>query len=615
LIYRLINEPNKNYTATEQILYNRGIEEKDFWHYMNTTDDDICSPLELGEEQLKLAAVQLVQAINSNKRALVIVDADCDGYTSAALLINYLYDVFPAFVNNNIEWYIHSGKQHGFSDCYEKIIEEEYGLVLCPDAGSNDKEYHKMIKDKIDCDMIILDHHEIEGAPSMYAITLNNQTSQYPNKFLSGVGITWQFCRYIDKLMGKNFANDYLDLVALGNCADMMSMLSIETKHLINKGFKPECIKNPFIYEMWQKNKFKLGENITHMGAAFYIAPFVNAMVRSGTQSEKALLFNSMLKFRAFEMVDSTKRGHSFGEQERIVDQAIRTCTNVKNRQTRAQDSCMEMLESMIEKHNLLDHKVLLFLMEPGQIDRNIAGLCANKIMAKYQRPCCILTKVEEDKVVESKERSGIEIYYKDISYQGSARGYDASGVTNFKDICEQTGCTMYVAGHQGAFGLGLHWGVTNPECAEDSEMNGENIYQFLYETDKALANMSSEPIYFVDYIYTDYIDAQQILDIANLDYLWGKDMSEPYVAIQGLKITADMLTLMKSNTLKIKTGSVDILKFGCSEEEWEKLYSANGYVEINAICKCNKNEWNGNISAQLFLEDFEIADSCTYYF
>ena len=160
-----------------------------------------------------------------------------------------------------------------------------------------------------------------------------------------------------------------------------------------------------------------------------------------------------------------------------------------------------------------------------------------------------------------------------------------------------------------------MHWGITNPECAEDSEVNGENIYQFLEKTDKALANMSSEPIYFVDYIYTDYIDAQQILDIANLDYLWGKDMPEPYVAIQGLTITADMLTMMKSNTLKIKTGSVDILKFGCSEEEWEQLYSANGYVKINAICRCNKNEWNGNISAQLFLEDFEIADSCTYYF
>jgi len=33
--------------------------------------------------------------------------------------------------------------------------------------------------------------------------------------------------------------------------------------------------------------------------------------------------------------------------------------------------------------------------MDPGQIDRNVAGLVANKIMAKYQRPVCILTKTE----------------------------------------------------------------------------------------------------------------------------------------------------------------------------------------------------------------------------
>ena len=37
----------------------------------------------------------------------------------------------------------------------------------------------------------------------------------------------------------------------------------------------------------------------------------------------------------------------------------------------------------------------------------------------------------------------------------------------------------MYVAGHQGAFGLGLHWGVINPDVRK-TEMNGENIYQFL---------------------------------------------------------------------------------------------------------------------------------------
>ena len=66
----------------------------------------------------------------------------------------------------------------------------------------------------------------------------------------------------------------------------MMSMISKETKHLINKGLKPENIHNPYIYEMWQKNKFKLGEHITSIDAAFYIVPMINAIQRSGTIEE-----------------------------------------------------------------------------------------------------------------------------------------------------------------------------------------------------------------------------------------------------------------------------------------------------------------------------------------
>jgi hypothetical protein len=46
------------------------------------------------------------------------------------------------------------------------------------------------------------------------------------------------------------------------------------------------------------------------------------------------------------------------------------------------------MLENMIETNNMLNHKILLFLLEPGQIPVEIRGLIANKFMAKYQRPC-----------------------------------------------------------------------------------------------------------------------------------------------------------------------------------------------------------------------------------
>ena len=165
----------------------------------------------------------------------------------------------------------------------------------------------------------------------------------------------------------------------------MMSLTSIETKQLIFTGFRTENVVNPFIAEMAEKNSFSLNKSdykpsrfnylqFTPMGAAFFIAPFVNAIVRSGTQEEKDLIFKSMLKTKAFEIVPSTKRGHKAGDTERVVDQALRTCTNVKNRQTRAQDAGVEFLEGLIERNHMLDHKVLLFLLEPGEVDRNIAG-------------------------------------------------------------------------------------------------------------------------------------------------------------------------------------------------------------------------------------------------
>ena len=586
--YQLINPINPNYSALEQVLTNRGIKYENILHYVNTTDEDINSFLLLGEKKLKQAVTWILEAVKENKDIIIVVDSDCDGFTSSSLLINYLYDLFPAWVATHVHWIIHSGKQHGLSDCCDEIVKNQYSLVIVPDAGSNDYEYQDKLF-KIGIKTIVLDHHEIEEPEKIKnAIVINNQWENYPNKQLSGVGVVWQFCRYIDSLMGSDNANNYLDLVALGNTADMMSLTSLETKHLINKGFEPNNIHNPFIYSIWQKNQFKLGEHITSWGAAFYIAPFVNAMVRSGTQEEKELLFESMLKMRAFEMVPSTKRGCK-GQEEQIVEQAIRTCTNVKNRQTRAQDAGLEFLENMIQEQNLLDNKVILFLLKPGQVDRNIAGLIANKFMAKYQRPCCILTRVEEEN---------------QISYQGSARGCDKVGVTEFKDICAETGVVMYTIGHQGAFGLGIE---------------EHNIQSFIDATNEMLKDMSEEPLYYVDYIYDGgNVNPQNILDIADMDSYWGKDIDESLIAIKGLKVTKDMVTLMspdKTPTLKIVLpNKVSIIKFGSSQEEYEKL-ATDGYIEMDIIGKCNKNVWNGWVNAQVMLESYEIIDSSKYYF
>lgn len=582
---QLITSPKEELSVVEQILLNRGIELKDMHHYLNTTDNDINSPLAFGENKMKEAAAAVVSCIKSGERMLVVVDCDADGYTASAIFINYLYDLFPSYVENNLDWFIHSGKQHGLNDVETDI---HYNLIVVPDGGSNDVECHIKYA-AAGTRILVLDHHEVEPAATP-AIIINNQNSDYPNKHLSGAGVTWQFCRYLDSLLGTNYADNYLDLVALGDTADMMSLRSMETKHLIAKGFKDENIKNPFIQGMADKNAFSLGGKITATGAAWYIAPFINAMVRSGEPAEKQILFQSMLNFKASEKILSNKRGHKPGEMEPLVAQALRTVTNVKNRQTRTEDETMAQLEGLIEERNLLQHKVLLFLLAPGQVDLNVAGLIANKLMAKYQRPCCVLTKVEADG---------------QVNYQGSARGCDLAGITNFKDICESTHCINWAQGHQGAFGLSL------PESSTDS---------FIAATDAILKDMSDEAMYYVDYIYSNTeVPSQDILDIAYLDEIWGKDMEEPYVAIKGLKVRQSMVTVYSKKDLTLKItlpNQVSLIMFHAPEDLCSKLKDQNpSYYLLDIVAQCSANTWGGNVSPQLKIKDWELVGQSKWDF
>lgn len=598
--YQLISEPLPIFSSLEQVLLNRGIQDKEINHYLNTTDKDINSYKLLNETKLAAAAKALILTIQQNKTCVIVVDSDCDGFTSSAVLINYLYKSFTSWTKNNIQWYLHQGKEHGLNDMpLMNWIEQGIGLVICPDAASNDFTEHQKLK-SFNIPLICLDHHEAEY-DSPDAIVINSQFDNYPNKELSGAGVTWQFCRYLDSLLGLNYADSLLDLVALGLTADMMSLKSFETKRLIEKGFLEENIKNPFIREIKEVNAFSIGGTLTPTGAAFYIAPFVNAMVRSGTAEEKELLFKSMLEMEAFQTVPSTKRGHKEGVTEILYEQAVRVAKNVKNRQAKLEAAGLELLDSIINDTNLLEeHRAIIFTLNKGQIDKNVAGLCANKEMAKYLRPCCILTKgeVPYEQLPENLKRAEGEGL---ICYQGSARGCDKRAINNFKDICAGFDKVVYATGHQGAFGLAI------PE----TEINA-----FLEYLDNKLKDMPTENIYSVDFEYKDgQIDSTDILELASCPELWGKDMDEPLVAIENVKITPDNITLMKRNTMKITLPcGVSCLKFFADTEEFDALVD-NASTWLTIIGTCNKNEWNGKTYPQILIKDYEIIRSSKFDF
>ena len=272
--FKLINPPNLKYSAIEQILINRGIAPENIKHYTNLTDEDINDPIIFGKDLMENATKCFLANLDANSIICIVVDCDCDGYTSSAILINYICDLKGEdWMKDHVFWYMHDGKQHGLSDCMDWIEDIGPKLVIIPDAGSNDiTQLQKLYDDGRE--IIILDHHELEVDPFPYCYLINSQLPQYPNKELSGAGVVYQFCKYVSRVRGledKHIEDWYLDLVALGLDGDMMSLKSPETRRLITKGLNPNNIHNPFIYEMWQKNKFKLGDEPTAWGATFYM--------------------------------------------------------------------------------------------------------------------------------------------------------------------------------------------------------------------------------------------------------------------------------------------------------------------------------------------------------
>lgn len=586
--YQLINPRRPGTSAIEQVLLNRGI--TDVAHYLNTVDTDILSPL--GLDNMKKGAELLVSHIAQGSKVYVIVDSDCDGYTSAALLINYLNNLFPAFVQNNISYGMHTGKQHGI---VLDMLPNDVKLVIAPDSASSDYEQHEELS-KRGVDVLVIDHHEAPEI-SQYACVINNQLCDYANKTLSGVGVVYKFCSYLDQLMNTDYANHYLDLVALGMVADMMDLREFETKHLINVGLKN--IANPYFKGMTIKNEYSLGGKVTPFGVAFYIAPYVNAVTRSGTMDEKIVLFESMLEFKAFETLPSTKRGCK-GQFETRVEQACRNCVNIKNRQTKTRDASLEIIEQIIEEQNLLDNKILLIKL--GEAQRTtLGGLIANQLMSIYQRPVLILSPTSHEILDEQGKVVDTEIWW-----EGSGRGPNVPGLEDCRAFYESSGLVEYGQGHANAFGLGI---------------KDANIDEFLSWCNNALKDFDFTPKYKVDFIIDAKRMSESKYDLYNLieyDNLWGQEVEQPKIAVSNLVITTDNIQLMKGTTLKITiSGEPDIslIRFRSSEEEFETLCPKTdlGCVTIDVIGVCERNSYNDK--PQIIIKDYIIKDRQQYYF
>lgn len=497
---------------------------------------------------------------------------DNDGFTSAAALYLYIKDLYP---DREIHYFIHDGKQHGLEDIIKNDEIFDYNLVLIPDASSNDYEYHKELKER-GIDVIVLDHHEAPEV-SNFAIVVNNQLSKrYENKALSGAGVVYKFLKLMDKNYGINKADYYLDLIAVGIIGDMMSLLPLENRYIIKQGLSH--INNPGLKSLIEKQSFSIGKEITPTAIAFYITPLINAVIRVGKQEEKELLFESFIDGE--KIVKSTKRGAAADAVETIGEQVARLCTNARNRQNRAKEKAIEQLEIEILKNSLDMNKVIAVVVEDDSISSTLTGLVAMQIMNKYKKPTLILR--EDDYGV----------------LKGSGRNDNHNELKDFRAFLENSGYFEFAEGHASAFG-----------CA----ITKENLDKFIDYANRELKDYNfNEGIYEVDFIFKEKDNfSDLILDLAKGKELWGKDIDEPIIVIEDIPVDKSKIQLMGANkdTIKITlSNGVSCLSF--KNMKFIEEVTQFEDCKITILGRANLNEWMGNITPQIFIDDYNIIDT-----
>lgn len=419
---KLINE-NFFSDYTDNLLKARGLKETDLNYFYKVPDDSALQDPELFTN-LTEGADKLKKDIDNESNMVIVVDSDVDGFTSSAIITKYINHINPDVTVDHI---LHQGKGHGLSDTIDDILNSDthYDVVILPDSSTNDREYHDRLAE-YGAWCLVLDHHLSESDDySDNAIIINNQLSNnYSNKDLSGAGVTWQFCRYLDKLYNESYANELIDLAALGIVSDMMNVLELENRYIIHTGFNN--IKNYFFKTLCDKQSFSMGGKVTPITVAFYITPLINAMIRVGSMEEKARCFYAFIDGE--ELVVSHKRGAN-GALEKQAIESARECTNARAKQNRILDKAVEELEIKIFKYDLLENKILFVRLDIEDFPPELNGLLAMKLAARHQRPTIVARLNDEGEI------------------KGSSRGLNESELVSFKDFMDQSGYFTFTAG------------------------------------------------------------------------------------------------------------------------------------------------------------------------
>lgn len=517
-----------------------------------------------------------------NINIAILVDPDGDGFTSGALMYNYLHDKLDI---KHIKTLLPLTKDHGIGAFYKKNMFssswDKFDALILPDSSVNDLKTIASLYDNFDIVSYVIDHHILENNIEDFVFNkkyqkffkvVSDQLSidQKITHEFTGVGMSWLFCKRLDELLTKDYqefvenshinANLYLDLVAIGQISDVSDTREEKLHIIVMTGLNN--LYNNLLGEFAKTKPLSCIKDVQ-----FSIVPMINAVSRVGEKEDRKILIQALTNQDQEFLVTKKRKNKATGhfelrsERQNIYEYAVDMLQRVK----RSQDSMVKRAISEMSDENKKDDPVIIRTL-PDKYDTGIAGLIANKIQGKYHLPALVVNS----------------------ELRGSARSPRNYG--NLKDVISDFDSVNYALGHEQAFGVGIS--DVDDFIVEFMVNNLSNTEEYVYPVDKVYIN--------------DLPTVSECQAASDFKKVWSGVNDEPVVGVLGLDISKAKINV-KNGTLKIIVGNIEIVQFNSDLDIDNNFNRFDCYVDV--VGKPGINKFFGKTTNQLVVDEIRFSE------
>lgn len=512
----------------------------------------------------------------------ILVDPDGDGYSSGALIYNYLHEKLGI---KHIKTLLPLTKDHGIDAFFKKNMLsyswKKFDALILPDSSVNDLSTITSLYINFNIVSYVIDHHILENDTESLAFNkkyqkffkvVSDQLSidQGITHEFTGVGVSWLFCKRLDELLAGDYqelvknnhisAESYLDLVAIGQISDVSDTREEALHIIVMTGLNN--LSNGLLKQFAEKKPLSCIKDVQ-----FSIVPMINAVSRIGEKEDREVLIQALTNQDQEFLVTKKRKNKATGhfelrsERQNIYEYAVDMLQRVK----RAQDSVVKKaISEMSDKNENIETVIVRTL--PDKYNTGIAGLIANKIQGKYHLPALVVNS----------------------ELRGSARSPRRYG--NLKDVLSDFDSVNYALGHEQAFGVSI-----------------SNVDDFIVECMVNDLSNTGEYVYPVDKVYiNDLPTIDDCQSISDFKQVWSGVNDEPVVGILGLDVSKSKVSV-KNGTLKIVIGDIEIVQFNSDLDVDNNFNRFACYVDI--VGKPSVNKFFGRTINQLVVDEIRFSE------